>query len=85
MPNLLSAEQLETYQSNGYLCPFTAFPAEVAQSYYQKLLDFEHEIGDDPAPRFNNDPLALKALKDFQDSYRDPTLGTEAQRAEASR
>jgi len=48
MPNLLTAKQLETYQFDGYLCPFTALPAAVAQSYYQKLLDFEHEIGDDP-------------------------------------
>ena len=47
MPNVLSAEQLETYQQEGYLYPFTAFPAAVAQSYYQKLLDFEHEIDDD--------------------------------------
>ena len=48
MPNLLTAKQLKTYQFDGYLCSFTAFPATVAQSYYQKLLDFEHEIGDDP-------------------------------------
>ena len=48
MPNLLTAKQLEPYKFAGYLCPFTAFPAAVAQSYYQKLLDLEHEIGDDP-------------------------------------
>ena len=34
MPNLLTAKQLKTYQFDGYLCPFTAFPAAVAQSYY---------------------------------------------------
>ena len=48
MPNLLKAKQLKTYQFDRYLWPFSAFPAAVAQSYYQKLLDFEHEIGDDP-------------------------------------
>jgi len=48
MPILLTAKQLEPYQFAGYLRPFTAFLAAVAQYYYQKLLDFEHEIGDDP-------------------------------------
>ena len=49
MANVLSPEQTRQYNRDGYLCPFTAFPAAVAQSYYQKLLDFEHEIGDDPS------------------------------------
>lgn len=35
----------------------------------------------DPVPRFNNDPVSLDVLKAFQDSYRDPSLGTEAERA----
>jgi non-haem Fe2+, alpha-ketoglutarate-dependent halogenase len=35
----------------------------------------------DPVPRFNNDPVSLGVLKAFQDSYRDPSLGTEAERA----
>ena len=48
MPNLLTAKQLKTYQFDRYLWPFSAFPAAVAQSYHQKPLDFEHEIGDDP-------------------------------------
>jgi len=48
MPILLTAKQLEPYQFAAYLCPFTAYPAAMAQSYYQKLLDLEHEISDDP-------------------------------------
>lgn len=49
MSNILTPEKMERYSRDGYLCPFTAFPAEVAQFYYQRLLDFEQEIGDDPS------------------------------------
>jgi hypothetical protein len=48
MANILMPQKIEQYEREGYLCPFTAFPAAVAQSYYQKLLDFEQEIGDEP-------------------------------------
>ena len=48
MAKILSPDQTKRYNRDGYLCPLTAFPATTAQSYYQNLLDFEQEIGDDP-------------------------------------
>lgn len=39
---------------------------------------------DDPVPRYNRDPVSMAALKEFQDSYRDPNLRTEAERAGAA-
>ncbi len=54
MASVLSPDQAKEYDRAGYLCPFTAFPAEAAQSYYRKLLDFEQEIGDDPLKSINN-------------------------------
>lgn len=39
---------------------------------------------DDPAPRFDLDPVALAAMKRAQDAYRDPSLRSEAERAAGS-
>jgi len=48
VPNTLTTQQREHYDMEGYCFPFTGFGPETAQSYYQKLLDFEQEIGQDP-------------------------------------
>lgn len=70
---------------------FMFIPARVRSTIGRKgavLLRGEDRYGnwdDDPVPRFNNDPVSLEALKAFQDSYRDPDLGTEAERAGTTR
>lgn len=66
---------------------FMFIPAHVTSTIGRKgsiLLRGEDQYGhwdDDPVPRFNNDPVSLEVLKAFQESYRDPSLGTEAERA----
>lgn len=59
---------------------FVMIPAHVKSTIGRKgsiLLRGEDRYGnwdDDPVPRFNNDPVSLQVLEDFQDSYRGPTL-----------
>ena len=66
---------------------FMFIPTHVRSTIGRKgsiLLRGEDRYGhwdDDPVPRYNRDPVAMKALKEFQDSYRDPELRTEAERA----
>jgi hypothetical protein len=48
MPRVLTPEQVASYEREGYLFPFDAFPAEKAEAFYRTLCDFEDEIGEDP-------------------------------------
>jgi hypothetical protein len=69
---------------------FMFIPAHVRSTIGRKgsiLLRGEDRYGnwdDDPIPRYNRDPVSMAVLKAFQDSYRDPSLRTEAERAGAA-
>lgn len=66
---------------------FMFIPAHVRSTIGRRgsiLLRGEDRYGnwdDDPIPRYERDPVSMAALKAFQDSYRDPGLRTEAERA----
>lgn len=52
MPNVLTQEQIDCYNDNGFLFPFDLYTEEEAAGFHKKFVEMEKHLGHEPQERF---------------------------------